>query len=99
MVCDTVKAYIRVILISFKANRDKTSSLARTRSKLTEDIQRIEKLNKKQVTVDSTKELKAAYEDLNIIDAHVIAQDVMYAKQNVFDYLGQGRETTVLGII
>lgn len=56
------------------------------RSKLMENIQSLEDENKWHVTTDTTKRLKAMNENLKIEDAHIIAQDIMYAKQKAFDY-------------
>lgn len=51
------------------------------RNKLIEDLHRIEELNKRQVTVERTEQLRVAYGILKFMGAHVIAQDMMYAKR------------------
>lgn len=60
IVWDTFKAYIRGILISFKAHRDKLREAERVN--LIEDIHVWEILNKRQVTSETTELLKRAYD-------------------------------------
>lgn len=84
MAWDIFKAYMRGILVSFKAHRDKTRGTERAR--LIEGIQEKETLNKRQVTPEINEQLSRAYETLKIIDARRIAQDIAYSNQNMFDY-------------
>lgn len=67
-------------MISFKAHRDRLREAKRV--ELLQDIQLWENLNKKQVSA----EVKRAYEQLKLIDAHGIAQSMLYANHRVFDY-------------
>lgn len=81
---DTFKAFIRGILISFKADINKHWKLSR--DMLLKGIIRLEEQNKQQVTREKTENLKQAYDKLKILDAHVIAKDLLYAKQIAFKF-------------
>lgn len=84
MLWDSFKAYIRGVFIPFKARRDKMQNPAR--NELVTDIHKLKDLNKNQVTAEHTDQLRAEYGNLQIMDARVIAQEMLYAKQRVFEY-------------
>lgn len=80
---DVFKAYICGILIAFRSSRLKNRSLVR--ADLMNMIPKLETLNKQLVLSKTTRQLQKAYSDFKLIDAHVIVQDVLYAKQRAFD--------------
>lgn len=51
------------------------------KSKLVADIKKLEELNKNQTTSELVEQLCVAYGNLKILDAHVIAQEMLYAKK------------------
>lgn len=57
-----------------------------TRDALLKKIERIKDLNKQQVTQDRLDHLKQVYDHLKILDAQAIAQGMLYAKQDIFDF-------------
>lgn len=70
------------ILIPFKACIDKTRNLAR--ANLGDTIQKLEKVNKRQVSLDITSHL---IRPSKFMDAHILACDIiMHAEQRVLDY-------------
>lgn len=84
LVWDSFKSYVRGILILYKEYWDKSRGLHRV--KLLQNIQRWEDLNKVQVTLEITQCLKKPYEDLKVLDAREIAQEMLYSQQRMFDY-------------
>lgn len=79
IVWDACKAFLRGKLIAFKAYKDKINNLRRNNLLLNiRDLERDLKQNPQQEKIE---QLQIVYDELKLLDAHKIMQEVLYGKQ------------------
>lgn len=83
VVWDAQQAYIRGILINIKTYREKQRY--QVGKQLEEIIKQLEQEQKLKITIQGTYKLQELRGDLKIVEAQIIAKDILYAKQRAFE--------------
>lgn len=84
IVWDVFEAYNRGVLIA--VNSSKWKARNQSRNLLLHQISNLEVLNKLVPSSECTEEIFKTYQQLNMINALDIAQSIMYAKQNAYEF-------------
>lgn len=78
------KAYIRGVIISAKANRDKEHTS--TREALIKLLENLDKLHKMMQEIKYHEEYQQVLKLLDVVDAKSIVKGLMYGRQNYCEY-------------
>lgn len=81
---DACKAYLRGSFIAIKAFRDRERDLIR--ANVLSEIHRVEAELKQRPLGECIARLHVAYDGLNFVDVHKIAQELLYGKQKLLEY-------------